>query len=537
MTVASDVTSPGDQRSAAPDTGDPDDDLRGTGGYTAGALVGGPLGRHARRVGWWTPLSALVLVTILTCLVGYGQKLPCRNVGNWTHNYQYTRVCYSDILPLYTTEKLSEGKSPYLDYPVEYPILIGAAMEAGAQVAKAAPADNFVARNALFFDATAILLSLAALVTVICTALTAGRRRMDVMLLAAAPLLAFHAFTNWDLLAVAFTAGGLLAWSKKAPAVAGLLLGFGAATKAYPLLMLVALGLLAYRAGQMRVWARCAAWAVGALVATYAVVWPFAGSYVGDDGTRHNNLWKFVDLNQTRPADWDSLAYVVQYLGRTVTTTRVVLVSLVVSLLIVGVIGIWRRSARAMVISAVALVIVTIAIAEAVSYAHSKGAIPYSVLNYAGIVGAVVLFAAIGFVVLTAPRRPRVPQIAFLVVVAFLLANKVDSPQYSLWLLPLAVLAYPRWLPLLAWQLVEIFEVVMRYLWFVFDDSTAFGKAGVGEGWFVSAVALRQAALVILSALVIREIYRPELDVVRGAGVDDPAGGVFDGLPDRRVFA
>ena len=81
----------------------------------------------------WTLLSALVLVTIITCLVGYGQKLPCRDVGNWTHNYQYTRVCYSDILPLYSTEKLNEGKVPYVDQPVEYPVLIGAAMEAGVR--------------------------------------------------------------------------------------------------------------------------------------------------------------------------------------------------------------------------------------------------------------------------------------------------------------------------------------------------------------------------------------------------------------------
>ena len=238
MTVAPDVTPP----ATSPTT------------YVAGELVGGPLGRHARRGARWTLLSALVLTTIITCLVGYGQKLPCRDVANWQHNYQYTRVCYSDILPLYSTEKLNEGKVPYVDQPVEYPVLIGAAMEAGALVAKAAPKDDFTARNALFFDATAILLTIAAVITVICTALTAGTRRMDVMLLAAAPLLAFHAFTNWDLLAVAFAAGGMLAWSKRAPAVAGILFGFGAATKAYPLLILVAIGLLAYRAGPLGAW-------------------------------------------------------------------------------------------------------------------------------------------------------------------------------------------------------------------------------------------------------------------------------------------
>ena len=33
----------------------------------------------------------------------------------------------------------------------------------------------------------------------------------------------------------------------------------------------------------------------------------------------------------------------------------------------------------------------------------------------------------------------------FLIVVAFTLTNKVYSPQYSLWLVPLAVMARPRW--------------------------------------------------------------------------------------------
>ncbi|MGV7835601.1 hypothetical protein PJM48_29075, partial [Mycobacterium kansasii] len=45
----------------------------------------------------------------------------------------------------------------------------------------------------------------------------------------------------------------------------------------------------------------------------------------------------------------------------------------------------------------------------------------------------------IGYVALTAPRRPRVAQLAFLVVAVFLLTNKVWSPQFSLWLVPLAV--------------------------------------------------------------------------------------------------
>ena len=508
------------------------------GSYVAGELVGGPLGRHASPRRHWTTLAFLVAVTIASCVLGYAQKSPCRDVGNWQHNYQYTRVCYSDIVPLYSSEKLSEGKTPYIGHPVEYPVVIGAAMEAAAQVAKAAPDDKFSQRNALFFDATAILLTIAAVIAVVCTALTAGRRRMDAVLLAGAPLLAFHAFTNWDLLAVAFAAAGMLAWAKKAPAVAGLLIGFGGATKAYPMLLLIALGLLAYRAGRMRVWAKCTAWAVAALAATYAAVWPFAGSYLSADGTSHNNLWRFVELNQMRPADWDSLPFVLQYLGANFTAARLLVWTVVPALLILAFVVAWWRTTRAAVIGSGALIVLAAGINLAAAYARARGgAIPYQVLNASGEVGAVVLFAVVGYFVLTAPRRPRVPQVAFLVVAAFLLANKVDSPQYSLWLLPLAALAYPRWRPLMVWQLIEILEVVLRYLFFTFSDSTAPGKAGVAEGWFVAAASLRQLAVLGICALIVRSLYRPEFDPVRVPGVDDPAGGVLDGVPDRRAFA
>jgi hypothetical protein len=230
--------------------------------------------------------------------------------------------------------------------------------------------------------------------------------------------------------------------------------------------------------------------------------------------------------------------FVIQYLGRGFGAGAMLAWSIAVGVLIVAVVAFWRRTARATGITAAVIVVLVIALNLAVAYARARGgAIPYRVLNVSGAVGAVVLFAAVGYVVMTAPRRPRVPQVAFLIIAGFLLANKVDSPQYSLWLLPLAALAYPRWRPLMAWQLIEIFEVIMRYLWFTYDDSAAFGKAGVSEGWFVGAAALRQLALVALCALIIHSMYRPATDPVRAPGVDDPAGGILDGLPDRRAFA
>ncbi len=62
----------------------------------------------------------------------------------------------------------------------------------------------------------------------------------------------------------------------------------------------------------------------------------------------------------------------------------------------------------------------------------------------------------IGLLALTAERRPRLPQLVFLTVAAFLLTNKVYSPQYVLWLIPLAALARPRWRDFLIWQATEV---------------------------------------------------------------------------------
>ena len=56
---------------------------------------------------------------------------------------------------------------------------------------------------------------------------------------------------------------------------------------------------------------------------------------------------------------------------------------------------------------------------------------------------------------------------------------------------------------------------------------------GLPEQPFTVTVLLRDIAVIGLCALVIREIYRPELDLVRCRGqVDDPSGGVFEQAPD-----
>jgi uncharacterized membrane protein len=142
------------------------------------------------------------------------------------------------------------------------------------------------------------------------------------------------------------------------------------------------------------------------------------------------------------------------------------------------------------------------------------------------LVGALALVVALG---LSAPVRPRLAQLAFLAVLAFVLTTKVWSPQYSLWLVPLIALARPRWRLTLVWQFTEI-AVWMATLTILlgYNDSSH----AISYGWLVLILLVRDGLLVALAVLVVREMWRPWLDVVRTNGVDDPSGGVFDRAPD-----
>ncbi|HVA60812.1 MAG TPA: glycosyltransferase 87 family protein [Mycobacteriales bacterium] len=423
-------------------------------------LIGGPWGRHATRPRqrFWWPVRILLLVTVAACALGWAQKYYCRDPSNWVHERQYTTMCYSDVVALYYAERLDQGQLPYRDHAVEYPVLTGGVMAVAMEGARLFPPGD---RPQGFFDVTAILLTLCALVLVASTVRLAGRRRpWDAMMVAVAPVLVLQAFTNWDLLAVALTGAGLWAWSRNRPGWAGAALGLGVAAKLYPLLILVLvlppLALRSRRLGPALAALRSAA------VAWLVVDLPIWLLYPASFG-------RFYSGNLHRLADWDSLWFGLQYaVGRQNTP--------------------WTGTAFS--ISVAVLLVV--------------------------LVGAVLALT------LAAPTRPRVAQVAFLVLLAFLLGNKVWSPQYSLWLLPLAVLARPRWGTFLLWQASEVWLLFTRFYFFVGNDKAG---QGVPEWVFLWSVLARDAVLLVLAGLVVREILHPELDVVRTAEVDDPMAG------------
>ena len=143
----------------------------------------------------------------------------------------------------------------------------------------------------------------------------------------------------------------------------------------------------------------------------------------------------------------------------------------------------------------------------------------------------------IGLLILAAPRRPRVPQVFFLVLAVFLLSNKVWSPQYVVWLVPLVVLCRPRFWAYAVWQLAEVsyFFAIWAYLITVYTAGGPVSPESVGgisPGVYFAAVVARFATVAMLAALVVRDILHPGADLVRAAGDDDPAGGCLDNAPD-----
>lgn len=478
--------------------------------------AGGPAGRHARldRRRFWTPVRWVVLLTLLTTLLGLWQKSPCR-VHPWSDEYQYTRACYTDVFALYYAERLNEGAVPYLDHPVEYPVVIGGAMALAAGAVTVLPPDR---RARHFFDVTWALLTACAVVVTVTTARLAGRRPWDAALFALAPALILHGTTNWDLVAMALAGLGLAQWARRRPLAAGLLLGLATATKLYPALFLVPMLVLCARAGRLRAWTITAAAVVLTPVAVSLPVYltspafadvggvqvAVAGSALDRLGSQGpaalaphlavtnaagtpvsavNGAYRFVELNTVRAADWDSLWFGLQKV----------------------------RGA-------------------ALDRSLPAGGAP-TVLNLASGAAFALALGAVALLGARAHRRPRLPQLLFLTVLAFLLTSKVWSPQFSLWLLPLAALALPRWRPLLAWQAAEAVLLAARFLFFVGNDVP--GK-GIDVGPFLITVLVRDAVLLGLAALVVRDVLRPELDAVRADGADDPAGGVLEGARDQR---
>ncbi len=443
----------------------------------ASESIGGPVGTRARPHPWWTPVRVVLAIACLGFMLGMLQKSPCV-ANHWSGpEYRYAALCYSDVPYLYTGRGFAERTVPFTDtggryQTMEYPVVIGYFAYGAALVTHALSGwPDVAARAALPAEDVGGAPGVAQeswLYFQVTAVLLAG-----FALLAAWFLTGTHRGRPWD--AALFAASpvlvlaGLVNWDLLAvTAVAG---AFWAWSRGRPVLAGVMIGIGTatklyplFLLGALLVVClrrgRMPAFlaATGAAALTWLVLNLPPMLYGFDQ-------WKvFWSFNDDRGADLGSLWLVWQQTGHPIDASAINLAS-----------WIWF------------------------------GAVCIAVL-------------ALG---LLAPRTPRLPQLAFLLVAGFLLVNKVYSPQYVLWLLPLAVLARPRWRDLLVWQAGEILYFVA--VWFYLGEFTASAASGAGDHAYWWAIGIRVAVELWLMGVVVRDVLVPWRDPVRADGVtDDP---------------
>jgi hypothetical protein len=441
-------------------------------------LIGGPMGaRSAPGIvtpGVFTVERVLIILTVLAALAGLAAKGYCRANG-WQTPGQFYSTCYSDFPDFFRNRGLGDDPFAFLGAGnlFEHTVLTGFIAAATAWLTPGLGVTD--ARILGYFDLNATLIAAVWIVAVLATARMSPRRPWDAAMVALAPGIILAGTINWDLWAVGLLAVGMLCFARERLAPAGVLIGLAAATKPYAALVLAAVFLLSLRTGQLRAFLVTA----GAAAAAWAAVnLPVAVANPAG--------WAYsFGSTESREAGYGSV-----WFGYNLVARRLgwqILDPLVINVLALGFF--------------------------------------------------LLACAAVAYVALTAARRPRLAQLAFLLVAALILTNKVYSPQFVLWLIPLLALARPRWRDFLVWQGIE--GLYWAAIWMYLAQVTSQGPTqhNIDMPYYVLAVAAHMLVTAYLMIRVVWDIYDPDYDPVRRHHLDDPHGGPFNGVPDWLRFS
>ncbi len=439
-------------------------------------VIGGPVGAHARPHRWWTPVKVILALTAFAFLLGIVQKAPCWS-EDWTDGDQrYARMCYSDMPYLYVGRGFAEMAWPYDDndelrarYEVmEYPVGISYFAWGAAVVTHAL--NGFPDRD----DRGAMPLADLSSETV---SERSEYVAVSAVLLFLAALMAAwflartHRHRPWDAALFACSPAlvltGLINWDLLAvAAVAG---ATWAWSRDKPVLTGVMIGLgtatklypLFLLGGILIICLRQRRWLdLAQAVLVSAAVWLLVNLPAMATGW---DEWKvFWSFNSERGGDLGSLWLVLNQAGASISADSI------------------------------------------------------NTASWLFFIGWCVAVLALG---LAAPSTPRLAQLGFLVVAGFLLVNKVYSPQYVLWLLPLAVLARPRWRDQLIWQAGEI--LYFASVWWYLGGHLQPGS-GDQPGFYWLAIVLRLLCELYLIGIVVRDVLFPAYDVVRQQSLPHP---------------
>lgn len=239
---------------------------------SASEVIGGPRGRYAASslVPWTGPAVVLSALTSVTVALAAFIRVPCLR-ASWTGTEQFWQACYSDLPTTFRDSGVGAGLAAYLEggpgAPVTgQPPLTGLLLTG---LASLVPSDaHDTTRIKWYFALWAVLLTLLLLLTVWLVASSSTRAPYAAAHVALSPVVALTLFVSADLVGIALATAGMWAWGRRRPILAGLLLGLAIAARSYPILILVAIGLLALRSGHVKTFARTA----GAAAVTFGAV-------------------------------------------------------------------------------------------------------------------------------------------------------------------------------------------------------------------------------------------------------------------------
>ena len=441
--------------------------------------LGGPTGRFARSAhsGWWTPLRVIITLawTFLAC--GFLSKANCAASTrgedglislNWAGNRQYASFCYNDIIPLYGGRGLDQPGFPYayswvegdITRYMEYPVLAGMFQGAVAWLART----TYPAVEWIGIADVSWYFGLTALIMSLVWVGTV--------------VMVFQLTGNraWD--TVLMAASPLVVmhaftnWD--IPSVAFMVGALLAVTKgknwlagiliglgtAFKLWPLFILGAFLVLAIRNKRWAPFIKMFVATVVTWLVVNLPVAVAYP--------EAWReFFRLNQERGLDWTTIYALLSRIGGVDLENEFV--------------------------------------------------------NTFSLVAFLACCAAIAIMGLKTPRAPRVAEMIYLIIMAFLIFNKVWSPQYSLWLIVPALLALPRWRLIFSWALADALLLPIL-AWHMLGSE----NKGLPHEMLDIAVITRDGFIIAIGVLIIRQMWGKSEDKVRAAhGGRDPLAGDF----------
>jgi hypothetical protein len=450
----------------------------------ASQVIGGPAGRRlASGRGFWGAATVLVLLALVTLGFGVVQKEHCRAAG-WNAPDQFWHACYSDIPVLYNSAGLGGSGRPGLPQAVKGGSL-GPPLQAAAMWAVSGLVDDGKPKIAprRFFDLSAVVLGGVLAVTVGMVVIGAGRRRWDAAHVALAPILVTVGLINYDLLGIALMTGALLAWGRRHPLLAGVLLGLAAGAKPLTAVVAVAVLAVALRAGRLPSFLLMGSMAVLTWLGLRLLLFPGLGAGLSTSWQSfkaavpgYGSIWLVPQLlTQSQPSGarfW----YTGPPIGASAATTASLLAML----------------------------------------------------------AAVVVALTLGMV---SEHRPRLALLALFVVASCLVISKSVPVQASLILLPLLAWAGLRWRDHLFWATTEIAYFVGTWLYIAGASKP---DRGLPAGFYLILLLLRLAAIAWLAVQALRASLHAERDPVRAPedgspGRDDPLGGPVDETPDVLV--